>query len=190
VSHAAMDGEVLFWFVVVLTLLLLMLIGVTVWTHPGAARPPQPHELNLPAPRPPPDLLQPVRRPSAVVLAGAAVRTASAGHEPGRAGAPNPELTAIHRPHARGGPPWSPAPTPPSPAGRHAVQPFAYPVGLRSPDPIPPRPARIVQGRTASGGRPGAHRQASRRGAHRAGTSSGRAVGSAGRAGRHRAGVR
>ena len=41
-SQAAMDSEVLLWFVVALTLLLLALIGATVWAHPGTAASPHP----------------------------------------------------------------------------------------------------------------------------------------------------
>ena len=232
-SHAAVDSEILFWFVVALTLLLLVLIGVTVWTHPGAAGSPQPYELNLPAPRPLPDPLRPVKRPPAVVLVGAAARSADAGHGSSPIGALDPELTAVRSPPALGGPPWDPAPRPPatgglpwSPAprppglvGRNAVQPLAvpgqvpwnlgayralrpdaslsshtgdrlHPAGRASPNPNPRRSARIAQSGAASGGRAGAHRRESSRGAHRAGRSSSRAAGSAGRAGRHRAGVR
>lgn len=218
-SYAAVDGQVLFWFVVALTLLLLVFIGAVVWTHPGAVGSPQSHELDLPPPRPPSDLPLPVRRPPAVVLAGAAARSVYAGHGPGRAGATASELTAVRRPYTVGGPPWSPAPEPPGLAGWDAAQPFAVPgqvpgkpgmyrvsqpdasllprtagtfhmAGRTSLDPNSLRSTRIVQGRVASGSRTGAHRRESRGGAHRAGTSSGRAAGSAGRAGRHRAGVR
>ena len=41
VSHAAVDSEVLFWFVVALTVLLGMLISVVVRTPPGTVGSPQ-----------------------------------------------------------------------------------------------------------------------------------------------------
>lgn len=229
-SHAAVDGQLLFWFVVTLTLLLLVLVSVMVWTHPGAADPSQSRELDLPAPLPRPDSLPPVRRPPAVVPAGAAVRAANAGHRPSRIGSPDPAPAAVCLRPVVGGPPWSPAPRPPGLVCLDARQPFAgfgqgrprepvayralqpnisllphtrstfHPAGRISPDPNHRRSARIVPGRAASGGRAGAHRRVSRRGAHpagvhrrvsrrgahRAGRVSGRAAGSAVRAGRHR----
>jgi hypothetical protein len=194
------DGQITFWFVVTLTLLLLVFIGAVVWTHPGAVGSPQPHELNLPPPAPPSDLPLPVRVPSAVVLTVAVARSANAGHGPSRADALNPELIAARRPHAVGRPPWSPAPKPPDLVVRDAAQPLAVlgrvpqkPSAYRAPQPdvsvLPPRTTQMVQGRAASGGRAGAHRRGSRRGTHRAGRSGVRAAGSTGRAGRHRAGA-
>ncbi len=50
-SHAAVYGEVLFWFAVVLTLLLAMFIGVVIRTPSGTVGSPPP-ELTPPAPPP------------------------------------------------------------------------------------------------------------------------------------------
>jgi hypothetical protein len=191
VSHAAVYSEVLFGFVVVLTLLLVMFIGVVVRTPPGAAESPQPPEFRAPAPRPPPRPLF-VRWPEAAVSAGAGGRSARAGYRPRHAGALKPELMVV------GGPPWEPAPKPPGLAVRSTVPWLAVPgqvpwkAGACRELPPGPGPAAHAGSMSCAAdmtGRAGAHRQARHHGAHRAGISTGRERRSAGRAGRHRAGV-
>jgi hypothetical protein len=186
VSHAAVYSEVLFWFVVVLTLLLLMmLIGVVVRPPPGTVGRGQPLELN---PRPPP---QPrlVGWPQAAGPADAAMRSARAGYRPSHAGALKPELVAAGRLQLSSGPPWGPAPKPPEPRPSLYAKSASCVAGMTGPDRDRLRPAQITAASTVSGVRAGAHRRVRRQGAHRAGISTGHARGSAGRAGRHRAGV-
>jgi hypothetical protein len=214
VSHAAVYSEVLPWFVVVLTLLLVMFIGVVVRTPTGTVGSPQPPELSPPAPPPPPF----VRRPQAAGLADAEAPSARAGYRPRHAGALKPELMAAGRRQVSGGPPWEPAPKPPGLSDRGFVPWLAVtgqvpgkasarrqlPTGpgpsphagstscaadMTGPDPGRLRSAQIAAAGTPSGGRAGAHRQAHRHGAHRAGISTARERRSAGRTGRHRAGV-
>jgi hypothetical protein len=215
VSHAAVYSEVLSWFVVVLTLLLLMIfIGVVVRTPPRHAGSPQPPEHSPPAPPPPPF----VRRPQTAGLADAGARPARAGYRPRHAEALKRELMAVDRRQASGGPPWEPAPKPPGLAdcgfvpwlavtgqvpGKASAcrqlppRPGPSPhtgstscaADMTGPDPGRLRSAQIAAASTPSGGRAGAHRQAHRRGAHRADISTGRERRSAGRTGRHRAGV-
>lgn len=115
-SHAAVYGEVLFWFVLVLALLLAMFIGVVVRTPSGIVGSPRPPELTRPAP-PPPML---VRWPEAAGLAGAAERTARTGYQPRHAGGPKPELVLAGRLPVSGCPPWGPAPKSAGPGLPHA----------------------------------------------------------------------
>jgi hypothetical protein len=163
VSHAAVYSEVLFGFLVVLTLL-LTLIGVVVRTPPGTVGPRQPAELSSP---PPP---QPVRGPQ-------------------HAGAPKPELVAAGRLQVPGGPPWGPAPKPPGPRPSPFAKSTSCAAGMNGPDPGRRRSAQVTAVSTASGVRAGAHRRVRRQGAHRAGIGTGHARSAAGRTGRHRAGV-
>jgi len=197
VSHAAVYSEVLFWFVVVLTLLLVMFIGVVVRTPSGTADSPQPPEFSAPAPPPPPRPLS-VRWPEAVVSAGAGERSAHAGYRPRHAGALKPELMVAGRLQVPGGPPWEPAPKPPGLAARSTVPWLAVPGQVPRkagacrelpPRLGPPPHAGSMSWAADMTGRAGAHRQARRRGAHRAGVSTGRERRSAGQTGRHRAGV-
>ena len=89
-SYTAVDSEVLFWFVVALTVLLGMLISVVVRTPPGTVGSPQPPGPSPPAaPRP-----GSVRWPQAAGLADAAVRPARAGYRPRHAGGMRPGRTA------------------------------------------------------------------------------------------------
>ena len=82
-SHTAVDSEVLFWFVVALTVLLGMLISVVVRTPSGTVGSPQP-----PGPSPP----------------------ARAGYRPRHAGGMRPDLMVAGRRQVPAGPPWGPAP--------------------------------------------------------------------------------
>ena len=196
-SHAAVYSEVLFWFVVVLTLLLVVFIGVVVRTPSGAADSTQPPESSAPAPPPRPRPLF-VRWPGAVVSAGAGGRSAHAGYRPRHAGALKPELMVAGRLQVPGGPPWEPAPKPPGLAARTSVPWLAVPGQVPRkagacrelpPDPGPAPHAGSASWAADMTGRAGAHRQARRHGAHRAGISTGRERRFAGRTGRHRAGV-
>lgn len=197
VSHAAVYSEVLFWFLVALTLLLVIFIGVVVRTPPGAADSPQPPESSAPEPRPPPRPLF-VRWPEAAVSAGAGERSARAGYRPRHAGAMKPELMVAGGRQVPGGPPWEPAPKPPGLAARSTVPWLAVPgqvpgkAGACRELPPGPGPAGHAGSMSCAAdrtGRAGAHRRARHHGAHRAGSSTGRERRSAGRAGRHRAGV-
>jgi hypothetical protein len=216
-SYADVYSEVLFWFVVVLTLLLVMFIGVVVRTCAGADGSAPPPEFSPPAPSPPSRPLL-VRHLLAAGLVDAAMRPARAGYRPRHAGAVEPELMVAGRLQVSGGPPWSPAPKPPGLAD-YGTMPW-----LALPGPVPgngsvsraippgPRPspysrstfcatdmtgpgpghlssAQIAAASAASGIRAGAHRRVRHQGAHRAGISTSRARGPAGRIGRHRATV-
>jgi len=131
VSHAAMDSEVLFWFVLALTVLLGTLISAVVRTPPETVSSPQP-----PGPSPP----------------------ARAEYRPRHAGGMRPDLVVAGRLQVPGGPPWGPAPWPPGPAGRDTVPwlgvPGPVPVKASAYRELPPRPAH----RRAP--RHGAHRAA------------------------------
>ncbi len=183
-SHAAVYGEVLFWFVVVLTLLLAMFIGVVIRTPSGTVGSPPP-ELTPPAP-PPPML---VRWPEDAGLAGAAVQSARTGYQPRHAGGLKPELVVAGRLPASGCPPWGPAPKPPGPGLPHARS-ASCAANMTGPGPARRRSASIAVASTPSGGQAGAHRRARRHGAHRARIGTGQARRSHGRTGRHRAAVR
>jgi hypothetical protein len=174
VSHTAVDSEVLFWFVVALTVLLGMLISVVVRTPPRTVGSPQPPGPSPPAPSPP----GPVRWPQAAGLADAAVRPARAGYRPRHAGGMRADLMVAGRRQVPAGPPWGPAPWPPGLADLDTVPWLGVP-GLVSGKAnayreLPPRPA---------------HRRAPRHGAHRVGMSTGQGHSSVGGTGRHRAGV-
>jgi hypothetical protein len=183
VSHAAVYSEIVFWVVVVLTLLLLTLTGVALRTPPGTVGLRQPAELNPPLPP------QPVRWPQAAGFADAAMRSARTGYRPWDAGALGPELVAAGRLPVSSGPPWGPAPKPPGPRPSPYAKSTSCAAGLTGPDPGRRRSARVTAVSTASGVRAGAHRRSRRPGAHRAGISTGHAHSAASRTGRHRAGV-
>ena len=173
-SHTAVDSEVLFWFVVALTVLLGMFIGVVVRTPPGTVGSPQPPGPSPPAPPKP----GPVRWPQAAGLGDAAVRPARTGYRPRHAAGMRPDLMVAGRRQVPAGPPWGPAPWPLGLADRDTVPWLEVPglvPGKASAYPeLPPRPV---------------HRRAPRHGAHRVAMSTGQGRGSVGGAGRHRAGV-
>jgi len=205
-----LDSEALFWFMAGLTLLLLTFVVAVVRTHPGTPGSPRP-------PGPAGPALPPlVRCPPAAALAREAVHPGCTGYRPQHDGAPEPELMAAGRLQMSGGPPWEPAPKPPGVVGSHARPSHALPGqmpgkavadGAPRPDPglvlhaggrpgpadmTGPAPgylrsAPIARGRALPGGRAGAHRRASRGGAHRAETTTARARRSASPTGRHRA---
>jgi len=174
VSHTAVDSEVLFWFVVALTVLLGMLISVVVRTPPRTVGSPQPPGPSPPAPPQP----GPVSWPQAAGLAGAPARPVHVGYRPRHAGGMRPDLMVTGRQQVSAGPPWGPAPWPPGLADRDTVPWLGVPglvpgkaVAYRE---LPPGPAR---------------RRAPRHGAHRAGMSTVQGRSSVGGTGRHRAGV-
>jgi hypothetical protein len=183
VSHATVHSEILFWFVVVLTLLLLTLIGVAVRTPRGTVGTRQPVELTPP---PPP---RPVRWPQAAGFADAARQPARAGYQPWHAGALRPELVTAGRLPVSSGPPWGPAPKPPGPRPSPYARSTSCAAGMTGLDPGRRWSARVTAGSTSSGVRAGAHRRTRHQGAHRAGIGTGHARNSVGRTGRHRAGV-
>ena len=164
-SYAAVDSEVLFRFVVALTALLMVLIGVVITTPPGTAGAPQPPELSSPA-----------------------------GYRPRHAEGVRPELIVAERGQVPGRPPWSAAPRPPALAGRDtAPWSASCPADMTGLAPGRPRSAQMAAACPRSGSRGGAHRQAPRHGTHRVRMSTGQARGPAGptgptgRTGRHRA---
>ena len=188
-SHAAADSEVLFWFLAALTLLLLLtFVAAVIRARPEVPRSARPPEPRIPAPRPP--LSSPVPWPPATVLTGTAPRPACAGYMPRHAVALETELMMAARPRGYGGPPWEPAPKPPELGLLPRAGDMFGPAGASGPDQVRLRAVRTDRIPARSGGRAGAHRQAGRHAAHRAGSGTGRVPGSAGRAGRHRAGVR
>jgi hypothetical protein len=175
VSHAAVDSEVLFWFVVALTVLLGMLISVVVRTPPVTAGSPQ-----SPGPSPPaPPRPGPVGWPQAAGPADSAVRPGRAGYRPRHAGGMRAELVVAGQWQVRAGPPWGQAPWPPGLAGQDTVPwfevPGLVPANASAYRELPPRPG---------------HRRAPHHGAHRAGMSTGQERSPVGGTGRHRAGVR
>ena len=158
-SYAAVDSEVLFWFVVALTVLLVVLIGVVITTPRGTAGAPQPPELSSPV-----------------------------GYRPRHAEGVRPELMTAERGHVPGRPPWGPAPRPPGLAARDSAPWSAScPGDMTGLAPGRPRSAQMAAACHQSGGRGGAHRQAPRHGTHRVRMSTGQVRGPAGRTGRHRA---
>ena len=173
-SHTAVDSEVLFWFVVAMTVLLGMLISVVVRTPPGTVGSPQPPG---PSPAAPP---QPGsgRWPQVAGLADAAVRPARAGYRPRHAGGMRPDLMVAGQRQVPAGPPWGPAPWLPGLADQD-TEPWLEIPGLMPGKAgayreLPPRPA---------------HRRAPRHGAHRIGMSTAQGHSPVGGTGRHRAGV-
>jgi hypothetical protein len=174
VSHTAVNSEVLFWFVVALTVLLGMLISVVVRMPPGIADSPQPPGPSPPAPPQP----GPVRWPQAAVPADAAVRPARAGYRPRHAGGMRPDLLVAGRRQVSAGPPWGPAPWPLGLADRDTVPwlevPGLVPGKASTYRELPPRQA---------------HHRAPRRSAHRVAVSTAQGRSSVGGTGRHRAGV-
>jgi hypothetical protein len=217
VNHVALDSDVLLWFMAGLTLLLLVVI-VAVLRAPaetaGSPQPPEPARLPPPLLAPAPLAGWPLP----VALVGAAARPGCPDSRPRHAGAAKPGLIAVGWPQASDGPPWGPAPLPPGLPGTLVPPPraladhgpgkaSAYPTRQPDPSRLPhaggrscpaemtsPEPGLLRSAPTGRrharpGGRPGAHRRGSRRGAHRADPSIGHARGSAGRAGRHRAGA-
>jgi hypothetical protein len=174
VSHTAVDSEVLFWFVVALTVLLGMFISVVVRTPPGTVGSPQPPGPSPPAPPRP----GPVRWPQPAGLVGAPAGPAHVGYRPRHAGGVRPELIVAGRRQVPAGPPWEPAPWPSGLAGDTVpwlAAPGLVPGKASAYRELPPLPA---------------HRRAPRHGAHRVGLSTGQGRSPAGGAGRHRAGVR
>ena len=187
-SHAAVDSEVLLWFMAALTVLLVTFIGVVIKTPPRTADSPQPPELSSAVP-PRPGL---AGRPQATGLAGAAVRSGRAGYRPRHAEGIRPELMVTGRRQMSGRPPWGPAPRPPGLADRDTVPwravPGPVPRYASAYRTLPPGTGLSPRACSPAGARGGAHRQAPRHGAHRAGIGAGQVRGSAGRTGRHRAG--
>jgi hypothetical protein len=170
VSHAAVDSEAMFWFVVALTVLLGMLISVVVRTPPGTVGSPQPPGPNPPVPPRP----GPIKWPQAAAPAGFAMRPERAGYRPRHAGGMRPDLMVPGQRQVSAGPPWDPAPWPPGLADQDMVPWFEVPGKASACRELPPRPA---------------HRRTPRHGAHRVGMSTGQRRTSVSGTGRHRAGV-
>ena len=173
-SHTAVNSEVLFWFVVALTVLLGMLISVVVKMPPESVGSPQP-----PGPSPPaPPELGPVSWPQAAGLAGTPARLAHFGYRPRHAGSMRADLMVAGGRQVPAGPPWAPAPWPPGVSDRDTVPwlevPGLVPWKASAYRELPPGPA---------------HRRTPRHGAHRAGMSTGQGHSPYGGTGRHRAGV-
>jgi hypothetical protein len=106
-GHATLVNDGLFWFVILLTLLLLMFICAVIATPPEDAVRTEPPTLNAPAPPPPaPAAALPAGRPQALPSpAGAARRSGGAGYAARHTPAAAP---AISRPKVSSGPAWRP----------------------------------------------------------------------------------
>jgi hypothetical protein len=106
---------VLFYFLVGMTLLLVMFLGAVIAAPPappGSPAPPVLEVHELPAvqtPAPPAPL--PRRQPRAAAPAAGAAGWSAASD----ATAPMPVYSSVRRPEVSGSPPWAPAPQPPGP---------------------------------------------------------------------------
>jgi hypothetical protein len=142
VSHADVDSEVLFWFVLALTVLLVTMIGAVIRLPPGSIGSPQRPESGSTAP-PRPGL---AGWPPAAGLARATVPPGRAGYRPRHAGGIRSEVMVADRRQVPGCAPWRPAPRPRTGAHRQAPRHGA-------------RRARMSPGQVrGSAGRTGRHR--------------------------------
>jgi len=119
-THAALTNPALFYFLVFMTLLLVMFLGAVIAAPPASSGSPAPPVLEvhaLPvvqAPAPPAPL--PVRRPRATApAASTAGWSAAADNAASHDAAPMPVYSSVRRPKVSGSPPWAPALTPPGP---------------------------------------------------------------------------
>jgi hypothetical protein len=114
-THAALTDPTLFFFLVFMTLLLVMFLGAVIaapTAPPGSPAPPVLEVHALPAVQAPAPL--PRRQPRATApKAGAAGWSADAGHAASHDAAPTPDYSSVRRPQVSGSPPWGPAPKPP-----------------------------------------------------------------------------
>ena len=119
-THAALTNPALFYFLVFMTLLLVMFLGAVIAAppaFPGSPAPPVLEVHALPvvhAPAPPAPL--PRGQPRATApAAGAAGWSADADNAASHDAAPIPVYDSVRRPQVSGSPPWGPALKPPGP---------------------------------------------------------------------------
>jgi hypothetical protein len=119
-THAALVDPALFFFLVFMTLLLVMFLGAVIVAPPAFPGSPAPPVLEVhampvvQAPAPPAPL--PRRQPRAAApAAGAAGWSADADNAASHDAAPIPVYDSVRRPKVSGSPPWGPAPKPPGP---------------------------------------------------------------------------
>jgi len=119
-THAALADPALFFFLVFMTLLLVMFLGAVIAAppaFPGSTAPPVLEVQALPvvqAPAPPAPLPRGQPRAGAPA-AGAAGWSADADNAASQDAAPMPVYSGVWRPEVSGSPPWGPAPQPPGP---------------------------------------------------------------------------
>ena len=119
-THAALTNPALFYFLVFITLLLVMFLGAVIAAPPASSGSPAPpvlevHALPVVQAAAPPAPL-PVRRPRATApAAGTAGWSAAADNAASHDAAPMPVYSSVRRPKVSGSPPWGPAPKPPGP---------------------------------------------------------------------------
>jgi hypothetical protein len=145
-TYAARTDPALFFFLVFVTLLLVLFIGAVIVAP--AATPDSPAPLAV-EPLPPPPVRAPAppplprRQPQAAATTAGAARW-SAGAEAATDIIPMPVYRGVRRPEVSGGPPWGPAVKPPGPDPWAAEN--LSPGWLRGPDEalVSPRADRPV----------------------------------------------
>jgi hypothetical protein len=119
VTHAALTDPTLFYFLVGMTLLLVMFLGAVIAAPPASPDSPAPQVLEvhaLPvvqAPAAPGPL--PRRAPPATAPTAGAGGWSAEADAASQDGAPMPVYDSVRRPEVSGSPPWGPAPKPPGP---------------------------------------------------------------------------
>jgi hypothetical protein len=103
-THAALVDPALFFFLVFMTLLLVMFLGAVIVAPPAFPGSPAPPVLEVHA-------MPVVQAPAA----GAAGWSADADNAASHDAAPIPVYDSVRRPQVSGSPPWGPAPKPPGP---------------------------------------------------------------------------
>jgi len=118
-THEALTNPTLFYFLVGMTLLLVMFLGAVIAAPPSSPGSPAPQVLEvhaLPDQAPAPLAPLPRRPPLATApAAGAGGWSADADNAASDAGGPMPAYDRARRPKVTGRPPWGPAPKPPGP---------------------------------------------------------------------------
>jgi hypothetical protein len=118
--HAALTNPALFYFLVFMTLLLVMFLGAVIAAPPASPASPvreTPATQEVQAPVRPAPL--PHRQPRAAApAADAAGWSADADHAASHDAAPMPVHSSVRRPEVSGSPPWGPAAKPPGPPGQ------------------------------------------------------------------------
>jgi len=119
-TNAALTNPALFYFLVGMTLLLVMFLGAVIAAPsapPGSPPPPVLEVHALPVVQAPaPSAPLPRRQPRAAApAAGTAGWSADADDAASHDAAPMPVYSGVRRPEVSGSPPWGPAPQPPGP---------------------------------------------------------------------------
>jgi hypothetical protein len=126
--HAALTNPALFYFLVFMTLLLVMFLGAVIAAPPASPASPvreTPATQEVQAPVRPAPL--PHRQPRAAApAADAAGWSADADHAASHDAAPMPVHSSVRRPEVSGSPPWGPAAKPPGPDPLGSREPRAW----------------------------------------------------------------